>query len=36
MNRAPKNQKDNDDSIEIEKYIHDILKASIVYKSNTI
>ena len=36
MNRAPKDQKDNDDLIEIDKHIHDVLKASIVYKSNIL
>ena len=34
LNRYPEDQKDNEDLIEIDKNIHEALKASIVYKSN--
>ena len=34
LNRSPEDQKDNEDLIEIDKNIHEVLKASIVYKSN--
>ena len=34
LNRSPEDQKDNEDLIEIGKNIHEVLKASIVYKSN--
>ena len=34
--RAPEDQKDNEDLIEIDQNIHEILKAAIVYKSNVL
>ena len=34
LNRSPEDQKDNEDLIEIDKNIHEVLKAFIVYKSN--
>ena len=34
LNRSPNNQKDKEDKIEIDNNIHEVLKASIVYKSN--
>ena len=36
MNRDPKGRKCNDYFIEIDKHIQDVLKSSIVYKSNIL
>ena len=34
LNRSPEDQKDNEDLIKIDKNIQEVLKVSIVYKSN--